>query len=378
MNVKAYFSGQNSNFITIEINNQKIEGIPLGTAIDRYAQYDIVLSEIEKCCMQGDKNSIQTWNRYKGLVDRLKSMSELDEDEDDRGHTEHKTLEEILDSVKDSGVRKEIEQVLAKYEGEYGQNIQYLAEGGESTVFSVGDKVIKFGGVPQIEDIPFTLPVYDAVQYDTTKIMRVFQKARIWKVSREELQTCYNDLRASGYVWHDVEYDNVGWIENEGEEQLRVIDDIDIKSEEEVLSEYSSVLEFLQLADPYSSTMFEMEYQRTHNPEFNIDRLGDYFHNYNNSFETQISVSILQIQFEAMCQKQLSMQGNRFTLSVPEASELTHYGERAYEHFGEQIAPKLEEALSTLKNIQVRDSIEKGIDNNSKGTLSGHEDFGEK
>ena len=307
MEIKAYFREENTDLITIEINGYKIEDIPLETALDKYYDCDSVIDEIEKCCLQGDENSIGIWNSNKEWIyEERESRQEFENEEySERGHGEqHKSLEEILGSIEDNNIIQQIEQIIQQYEDKVGEKMEYLAEGQDSTVFSIGDKIIKFGSIPTQEGAPLTLEPFERIQYEKNCVMRVLQKAEIGNVKREDLQQFYNEMRKLGYVWYDVKYDNVGWIEKEGKKELRVIDDIDVLSEEDILKgipgktkAYSSVLEFMQACDD-EGALYEIQYQMTHNPNFDIKNLGQSFHRFNYDQETQISVSKLQIKFE--------------------------------------------------------------------------------
>ena len=59
-----------------------------------------------------------------------------------------------------------------QYQNTYQQEIEFLGEGGSAIVFSIGDKVIKFGSNPRHRNVPKTLEAFNAIQYNGNKIMR--------------------------------------------------------------------------------------------------------------------------------------------------------------------------------------------------------------
>lgn len=345
MKIKAYFKDKNTDYITLVINGHKIEDIDLERAIYMYSSvnYDCVLKKIEECCRQAGEDKMYIWNKigefYKNknakYMSAKQEKSDSSADKVEKQHTT--TLNEVLERIEDIGERKQIEQILQQYQNDYQQEIQFLGEGGDATVFSIGDKVIKFGSNPRHEGVPKTLETFDSVQYNGKKIMRIMPKLELGNVSREDLQSLYNELRVNGYVWNDIKENNVGWIEKDGKKELRIIDDVDIWTEEEILQDkYISVLE--QVTD--NAALFEIEYQRTHNPKFNINKLGKYFRDYYLT-DRKIYVSKLEIDYENLREKQEKNQENVSLIEI---------GKKSYQHFGNKIAEKLKVTVEALKS----------------------------
>jgi len=295
MNAKVYFEGQTTQAITLEVNGHIIRNVPLEKAIDRYGEYNEILKKIQECCLAGDENSRNIWNKYKRILEiRREYMSGEYVDSTNEHHSEHRTLQEILSNIEDTNIREEIETTLQIYQQVYGEDIQFLAEGAESTAFSIGGQVVKFGSLPIEKKMPLTLEPTEVIKYDKYHAMRVFPKLRTGNITTDELRLAYDSLRDSGFIWRDVKQSNLGWAYSKTGRELKIIDDGDIWREEKVFEEgYSSVLEFLDSRE----AMYEIEYQKAHNPDFDINNLKKYFSKYESDQETQIYVSKLEIQF---------------------------------------------------------------------------------
>lgn len=347
MKIKAYFKGQNTERITLVINGQKIEDIDLDYAIKQYyygsVNYDCVLEKIEECCLRAGEDGIFAWRKAGGDFyrernqERTSAMKTNDDNmPEERVEQQTTTLQDVLNKINDIDERKQIEQIIQQYQNTYQQEIQFLGEGGDATVFSIGDKVIKFGSNPRHLNVPKTLEAFDTIQYNGNKIMRIMPKLETGNVSREQLQTFYNELRATGYVWNDIKDDNVGWIECNGKKELRIIDDVDIWTEEELSSDkYRSVLDYVR----GDVALFEIEYLRMHDPKFNINKLGQYFRDYHlqsrKIYASKLAIDAENIEKERESNKNIS---------------LTELGEKSYKHFGSRIAEKLKGTVEALKS----------------------------
>lgn len=359
MKIKAYLSKSEDNCITLVINGCKIEDIDIEDAVFEYRRYNNVIDEIRKCCIRGNKEIRDIWGRMETFLQKIKEMDEDDdiEQEDEKPNSdegEKISIQEFLNKIKDPMQRQQIEQILQKYNDTYGHDIEFLGKGGSATVFSIGDKVIKFGSPPRINDVPMTLESEENIEYDDRYVMRIFQKLEIGDITRSDLQLMYNQLRKLGYVWNDIKDDNVGWLKKGNKREKRIIDDVDIWTEEEILSDkYRSVLEYVRS----DVALFEIEYQMTHNPKFDYKHLGKYFRNYDYKKSTRIYVSELYLAYEEMkareVQTQSTLPAQRSTndmLTEEGVVSLTGLGEKSYKHFGSRIAERLKETINALRS----------------------------
>ena len=122
-------------------------------------------------------NDINIKNKISSLFSELNilktAISNLTEDTN--FEREHKTLEDILNNI-DLNLRQKILKTIEYYENLYNDKIHYIGSGQSCTVFSIGNKVIKFGSMRRYREIPYCLNVEYSLQLNTYEYMYITDK----------------------------------------------------------------------------------------------------------------------------------------------------------------------------------------------------------
>ena len=201
--------------------------------------------------------------------------------------------EEISEKIlkeNDQSVVENIKEIISKYEVINNQKIKYIDRGGVATVFEIGDKVIKFDSYTNknlTKNIPLIADVAEKVSYNVNGIerkMEIIEKLDTKNITMDDVQYVYNVLRSKGFIWLDGKEDNLGRTVNKDvtdpKDKLRLLDDGYIFEEEKLKEQnYDNVFELVVSGQP-NTIFFEIDYQKSLNPEFDIDDLKDYFHKY--------------------------------------------------------------------------------------------------
>lgn len=187
----------------------------------------------------------------------------------------HKTINDILYGIADDK-KQEIQNMIEQYKKLYNEKVVFIGKGQNNNVFSVGNKIIKFGAIRRYEKIPYCLEVEQVIQYSRYHYAYVTEKIESNCCTYEDARNMYFALRNQGYVWLDVKEDNLG-IKN-GE--IKILDDIDIFSVDDIfkMGKYS-VLDFV--STNLSTALLEIEWISRQTPDFDIDSINVYFNDKN-------------------------------------------------------------------------------------------------
>lgn len=128
---------------------------------------------------------------------------------------------DVITSNLDMLYEKDIEELIyllvediCRNEGCSFKDIQYIATGGYSKVFEIGDKILKISTdrkTIKIPDNPYIIrPLLRCFLADNL-FVEVTEKAQVCDdISNEELYELYKKLRDFGIIWTDVNKRNVG------------------------------------------------------------------------------------------------------------------------------------------------------------------------
>ena len=203
------------------------------------------------------------------LFDTINEMTHTDEPKRD-----HPSLEDCLSKIPPEK-RPEATSILQKYINEYQEEPTYIGSGESCTVFTVGNKVIKFGARRRYSNIPYCLHIDEQLEYEPNHFMYVTDRVETGNISEVETEAMYRVLRDQGYVWVDVKPDNIGRLNG----KLKILDDVDIYTEEDALTQHhkSTILEFVS----YNRNLafLELKWLKSKNPFFMIHTIDKYFQN---------------------------------------------------------------------------------------------------
>lgn len=241
-------------------------------------------------------------------------------------------LNKALDKVEDTNVKTQILKLIDKYMSDYNGQLEYLGTGQSATVFEIGPVVLKFGANRRYENIPLCLDNIYTLEYDPkyNTSFRVMSKLDTEGITEADTQYVYNQLRKNGYVWYDPKPENIGRLPDGGSgmDSLRIIDDVDIESEKEfekkerrMIDGKISVMERMAKAD-IDKLKYEINYQKSINPNFDIEKLGSYFKDYGENPWTRDTVD----EYVKTYKKKVEIEElNKFIQEIKKTAEV--YGE---------------------------------------------------
>ena len=147
------------------------------------------------------------------------TVSEMIDREKLRSITRGDMVEEARTAIKNDTevtVLQKIIQELIENEGVRPSQIELIGSGGYSTVYGIGDKVLKIGNVSQQYAIkknhPRLLqPLIRRTDIIENKYVEVSEKCDMsQEIEYEELYKIYEELRDVGLIWTDAKTSNVG------------------------------------------------------------------------------------------------------------------------------------------------------------------------
>lgn len=203
----------------------------------------------------------------------------------------HKSLDDILNST-DINQKENILKTIKYYETLYNDKIKYIGAGQSCTVFSIGNKVIKFGSMRHYSEIPYCLNIEYSLPINKYEYMYITDKIETNNITITDADNMYYKLREQGYIWLDIKPDNVGKYNNE----MIILDDIDIYTEKDILKTGTySILDYL-LHYNIDIALKELNWLKQNNPNFNINRINEYFNN--QSTTTLVLIEELKDKFK--------------------------------------------------------------------------------
>lgn len=316
----------------IEINYNDLKAtVPLNRAVNIYSENTLIFEEIERVIKESGREDliriVQNEIRINKAIKKRDFIEKITGKIFNNKNNDYKeTLEENLGKIEDIEQRTKIEDIINKYEKSFGSKTKFLAKGGSSTVFEVGNKVFKFGGKRRYdENIPYCQNEYERVDYNSLNSFRCMDKLSLKKIKKNDVEKVYLELRDKGYIFLDNKEDNIGKIKNNGKEELVIIDDVDIIKEEHLKDDnFNSPLEAV---DRYGGNVeFEFKYLKSKNLNFNSKDILNLYSGYSNNEEKKANIIRLMAKYDdVMIKNYPKKRSNNVLFNLFKKVNNTHY-----------------------------------------------------
>ena len=119
--------------------------------------------------------------------------------------------------MKDLEIIEQIINELLKHEGKQKEDIIKIAEGGYSSVYKIGSKIIKIGEEPQTYKLPkdskrFLRPLIRRKIETKGKMINIeiTEAVDTEGITDEDVYKIYKELREEGIIWTDAKKENLG------------------------------------------------------------------------------------------------------------------------------------------------------------------------